>query len=75
MANYNTPTSDRSKNTALILCIFGGIIGLHRYYVGKIGTGLLYTFTAGLFMVGYFCDIISICMGTFRDNVGMPLRK
>ena len=74
MANYVTNTSDKKRMTALLLCIFFGWFGAHRYYVGKIGTGILYTFTAGLFGIGWIIDIFKILLGTFRDNVGAPLR-
>lgn len=74
MANYVTRTSDKKKSTALILCIFGGIFGLHYFYVGRIGKGILYLFTAGLFVFGWIIDIFKILFGTFQDNVGMPLR-
>ncbi len=75
MANYVTGTSDKSKTVALILCIFLGWLGAHRYYVGKIGSGLIYTFTFGLFGIGWFIDTIKILLGAFRDNVGAPLRR
>lgn len=75
MANYTTQTSDKSKTVALILCIFLGVLGIHRFYVGKIGTGILYLFTGGLFCFGWFIDIFKIATGTFTDNVGVPLRK
>ena len=74
MAHYQTMTSDKNKDTALLLCIFGGWLGLHQYYVGKIGKGLVYTFTFGIFTVGWLLDIIKILIGSFRDNVGAPLR-
>ena len=74
MANYTSLTSDKNKDTALKLCIFGGIIGLHQYYVGNIKKGILYSFTMGLFMIGYIFDVFKILLGTFRDNAGMPLR-
>lgn len=44
--------------TVLICCIFGGWFGLHRYMRKQIGMGLLYTFTAGLFCIGWIADII-----------------
>lgn len=72
---YTTITSDKSKKTALLLCAFGGFLGLHLFYVGKIGRGLLYVCTAGLFMVGWIADLISISTGGFRDNAGAPLRQ
>lgn len=74
MANYVTGTSDKKKSTALLLCLFFGWLGAHRYYVGKIGTGLLYTCTFGLFCIGWIVDLFKILLGTFRDNVGAPLR-
>lgn len=74
MANYQTSTSDKSKSKALLLCIFLGFFGVHQFYVGKIGTGLLYLFTGGLFGFGWIIDIIKCLTGSFRDNVGAPLR-
>lgn len=77
MPNYVTPTSDKRKIVALILCVIGffGVGGLHRFYVGKIGTGLLWLLTGGLCGIGTIIDFISIVFGSFRDNVGMPLRR
>lgn len=75
MTHYVTNTSNKSRLVALLLCIFLGEFGAHRFYVGKIGTGLLYLFTAGLFGFGWIIDLVKICLGSFRDNVGEPLRK
>lgn len=74
MANYTTQTSDKNKNVALLLCIFLGFFGIHRFYVGKIGTGLIWMFSFGLFGIGWIADLINILLGSFRDNVGAPLR-
>ena len=74
MANYVTSTSDKSKTTALILCIFLGFFGAHYFYVGRYGRGFVYLFTVGLFMFGWIIDIIKILNGSFVDNVGAPLR-
>lgn len=74
MANYVTSTSDKRKWVAFFLCLFGGIFGFHQFYVGKIGKGLLYLFTGGLLGIGWFIDIFKILLGSFRDNVGQPLR-
>lgn len=73
MANYAFTTSHKKKGTTLILCIFGGWFGLHQYYVGKIKKGLLYTFTIGLFSIGWIIDIFKILFGAFHDNAGRPL--
>ena len=75
MTNYTTITSDKSKKTALLLCIFGGFIGLHYFYVGRIGKGLLYLCTVGLLAFGWIFDIITVATGGFKDNSGQALRK
>lgn len=75
MANYTTITSDKSKKTALLLCIFGGFIGLHYFYVGRFGRGLLFLFTVGLFGFGWIMDIITVAAGGFKDNSGQALRQ
>lgn len=67
--------SRKSKTTALLLCIFLGGLGAHRFYVGKGGTGTLYLFTAGFFGVGWIIDIICIATGSFRDEFDLPLRQ
>lgn len=69
--NSNYPY--KSRLVALLLCIFLGELGVHRFYVGKFGTGLLWLCTGGLLGVGWILDIIGIAMGTFRDKYFMPL--
>ncbi|MDR1630676.1 MAG: TM2 domain-containing protein [Oscillospiraceae bacterium] len=75
MTNYVTQTSDKNKKTAFLLCLFGGFFGLHQFYVGKIGKGILYFCTCGLFLFGWIADMIKISTGSFRDNAGVPLRQ
>ena len=69
--NYN-PVSHRSRILAIILCCVGfvGLGGLHRLYVGKLGTGILWLLTGGLFGIGTIVDLISLIIGTFTDNAG-----
>ena len=50
----------RNKWIALLLCIFFGWFGAHKFYEGKGGTGILYLFTAGLFGIGVFFDFFTI---------------
>ena len=59
----------------LLLCLFCGGIGVHRYYVGKIGTGILYTLTLGIFGIGTLIDLIKIATGKFTDKNGNYIRK
>ena len=77
MAQYVTITSDKRKTPALLLCILGffGIAGLHRFYVGKIGTGLLWLCTGGFFLIGTLVALFHLLLGKFRDNTGVPLRQ
>ena len=75
-ANHGMMISPKSKTVALILCIisFFGFGGLHRFYVGKYGSGLLHFFTCGLFFIGTIIDLLSILSGGFRDKYGFVLR-
>ena len=65
--------SDKSRGIALILVAFLGVLGIHRFYVGKTGTGILYIFTFGLFGIGTLIDLITIVCGTFKDKNGKLL--
>ncbi|MBQ6905458.1 MAG: TM2 domain-containing protein [Clostridia bacterium] len=49
---------EKNKWVALILCFFIGFLGAHKFYEGKIGMGVLYLFTAGLFGFGVLIDFI-----------------
>ena len=62
--------SNKSRLVALLLCWFLGYLGVHRFYVGKVGTGVLMFFTLGGFGIWYLIDLIMIVMGTFRDANG-----
>ena len=74
ISNQMSNVSKKNKITALILCVLFGFLGVHRFYVGKVGTGLLYLFTGGLFLIGYIVDIILIITGKFTDKFGLELR-
>jgi len=74
MANYFTGASDKSKWVAFFLCLLLGAFGAHNFYVGRIGRGFLFLLTFGLCGVGIIIDLITILIGSFRDNVYAPLR-
>ena len=64
----------KKKITAFLLCLFLGGLGIHRFYVGKTGTGILWLFTGGFFGIGWLVDLILIIVGSFRDKAGYPLK-
>ena len=52
----------KNKWVAFLLCLFLGYIGAHKFYEGRIGMGILYLLTVGLFGIGWFIDcIILLC--------------
>lgn len=68
-----TPSS-KNKTVALILAITLGYFGIHRFYAGKVGSGILWFFTCGMFCFGWFADIIKISSNGFRDKDGRLIR-
>ena len=72
--NYSNNVSEKNRWIALLLCVFLGFFGVHYFYVGKIGKGILYFFTCGLFGFGWFIDMIIIICGSFKDSNNLPLK-
>ena len=69
------PPSEKSRGVALALCIPLGVFGAHRFYVGKIGTGLLQLCTFGGLGLWYLYDLIIIAAGEFKDEEGRKLSQ
>ena len=59
--------SSRSRGVALALAAAIGPFGAHRFYVGKIGSGVCMALTLGGFGIWYLYDLITIAAGVFRD--------
>lgn len=65
--------SDKKILPAFLLCWFLGIFGAHRFYTGKIGTGILMIFTLGGLGIWTLIDFIIIIIGSFTDSEGKKL--
>jgi TM2 domain-containing membrane protein YozV len=63
-------TSPKSGLTTFVLCFFFGSFGIHRFYVGKIGTGILMLLTGGGLWFWTLYDIFSIVCKNFTDSQG-----
>jgi TM2 domain-containing membrane protein YozV len=67
--------SEKNWLVTLLLCVFLGGIGIHRFYVGKIGTGILMIVTFGGFGIWVLIDLIMIATNAFTDINGLHLNK
>ncbi|WP_411676899.1 TM2 domain-containing protein [Caproicibacter sp.] len=68
------PVSPKSRLATLLLCFFLGVFGIHRFYVGKVGTGIIWLLTAGVFGIGSLIDFIMIICGVFKDQYGLEVK-
>lgn len=71
-----TPSYSSSPSwlVTLLLCLFFGGFGAHRFYVGKKTTGLIQLFTCGGFAIWYMIDLVMIFFGAFKDSDGDYIR-
>ena len=69
--------TEKSGIVCLLLLLLVGWLGAHRFYVGKIGTAILFILTAGGLGIWALIDLIMIIMGNFTDADGnaIPLSK
>lgn len=67
--------SNKSWGTTLFLACTMGMLGIHRYYVGRIGSAIIQTFTVGGFYIWWIADIIAILRNKFTDSMGRPLNR
>ena len=66
--------SEKGFVPALLLCLLLGGFGVHRFYVGKIGTGILMLLTLGGLGIWVIVDLIMIAVGSFKDKNGLPIK-
>lgn len=60
--------STKRLTITLLIAIFFGWLGLHRFYLGKWKTGLLFMFTFGVLGIGWAIDVVRLLMGNFTDK-------
>ena len=62
--------SGKSQVTALLLCIFLGVLGIHRFYLGYIWQGIVQLVTLGGFFVWWIIDLVRIITGELQPKDG-----
>lgn len=65
--------SEKDWLVTLLLCLFLGGIGGHRFYAGKIGTGILQLITIGGCGIWALIDLIMVLTGKFTDKDGYAI--
>lgn len=73
-AGASPAVSEKGFVPALLLCFFLGGLGIHRFYVGKIGTGILMIITLGGLGIWVLVDFVIIAVGSFTDKQGLPIK-
>lgn len=66
--------SERTMTTTALLCFFLGGMGVHRFYVGKVGSGIAQLLTLGGLGVWAIVDFVRILCGKFKDDKGLLVK-
>lgn len=74
VASAQATVSEKGFVPAILLCYFLGVLGIHRFYVGKIGTGILMILTFGGFGIWVIVDMVLIATGSFKDKQGLLIK-
>ena len=75
LLNSFTTTSTTDWLTLFLLTFFVGVLGVHRFYVGKIGTGFLMLLTLGGLGVWFLVDLILVVTGQFTNKDGQKIPR
>ncbi len=62
---------NKSQLVALLLCFFLGGLGIHRFYLGYTGIGIIQLLTIGSFGIWAFIDLIRIIIGDIKPKNGI----
>ena len=73
--NDQVTSSNRKILPAFLMCFFLGCFGVHRFYVGKIGTGVLQLLTLGGLGIWALIDFIMLLFKAFKDKEGNTLTE
>ena len=73
--NTTGPVSDKKFVPAVLLCFFLGSLGVHRFYLGKVGTGILMLVTLGGLGIWTIIDLVRLVIGSMGDKNGLPLQR
>jgi TM2 domain-containing membrane protein YozV len=73
--NSNSEVSKRRYVPAVLLCFFLGTLGVHRFYLGKTGTGILMLLTLGGLGIWALIDFVRLVVGSMHDSDGLPLAR
>jgi TM2 domain-containing membrane protein YozV len=65
----------KSWITTVLLCQFLGTLGVHRFYTGRIVSGIFQLLTFGGFGIWTLIDLIMIYTDSFKDDMGLPLTR
>ena len=69
-----TIVSDKNFLVVATLCFLLGVFGVHRFYCGKIMSGVLMIFTIGGLGIWALADFIIVCFGEFTDSQGRKIK-
>ncbi|MBR4989510.1 MAG: TM2 domain-containing protein [Bacteroidaceae bacterium] len=72
--NNGTESVNKNWLVVLLLCFFLGGLGVHRFYVGKMGTGVAQLLTCGGCGIWALIDFVMILTGNFTDANGNPIK-
>jgi TM2 domain-containing membrane protein YozV len=78
MENQNLQSNSKSEKgyvPMILLCFFVGGLGVHRFYAGKIGTGILMLLTLGGLGIWTLIDFVIIVLGNFKDADGLAIKN